>query len=93
MAAKHLVGLISPLQANATILDNACSPGIVMDELLASINDEAVKQSINVTAVDSSSAMIDLVKGKAENVWDILAEHVSARALAAEDLNSLPADT
>lgn len=91
--AKHLVSLASPITTNSKILDNACGTGIVIDELLASITDEAVKQSLIITAVDASPAMIDILKGKAENVWNIPSDHLSAKALTAEDLNTIPAET
>lgn len=90
--AKHLASLASPIAANAKILDNASGTGIVIDRLLSSIPEATVRETLRITAVDVSSAMLDVLNAKVENTWKIPVEHVHTEALAAENLEPLPAN-
>ena len=83
--AKHLISLASPLPPNAHILDNACGPGIVIDELLPTISSSA-KSSISIIAVDAAPAMINVVSARAEKDWKLSNNQVVAKASPGEDL-------
>ncbi|RVX67147.1 hypothetical protein B0A52_08581 [Exophiala mesophila] len=90
--ATHLVQLASPISGDAKILDNACGTGVVIDELLATVPDPQVRNSLKFTATDAASPMIDLVKGKVEEQWHIPADNITALALAAENLDEVASD-
>ncbi|EXJ55324.1 hypothetical protein A1O7_08251 [Cladophialophora yegresii CBS 114405] len=55
VVVHHLAKISSPLASGARLLDNACGTGIMIDEVLALINDRDVKESIRVTAVGRSA--------------------------------------
>jgi ubiquinone/menaquinone biosynthesis C-methylase UbiE len=92
VVAHHLSKISSPLRSGARLLDNACGTGIMIDEILALVNDREVKESIRITAVDAAPAMIEAIRSKNEARWKFTSDQLSAVALPAEELQSLPDD-
>jgi len=92
--AKHVASLISPIASHSKILDNASGTGIVIEEILHSIKDKDVRDSVAFTAVDASPAMIDIIKAKGQSggSWKIRENQLHAQPLAAENLDSLSSD-
>lgn len=94
MIAKYLASLISPIPSHARILDNATATGVMVEEILNSIQDHDVSDTVSITAVGAAPAMIDVVQSKArsDGTWKIREDQLHVEALAAEDLDSLPDD-
>ena len=91
--AKHLVALASPIEPNARILDNACGPGVVIDEILASVTDAPVKDSLKITAADAAQPMLDQLALNAETKWQLPSNQLEILNLPAEQLDSIPSDS
>lgn len=91
--AGHLVELASPIKSHASILDNACGTGILIDELLATISDVSCRDTLVITAADAAQPMLDQLSTKVKTKWQLPGDHLKAVNLAAEDLDSIPADS
>jgi ubiquinone/menaquinone biosynthesis C-methylase UbiE len=56
--ATHLISLLPPIDADSTVLDNACGNGIAAQEVLYKYPDTA----LSMTCVDSAKPMVDLAR-------------------------------
>jgi ubiquinone/menaquinone biosynthesis C-methylase UbiE len=92
VVAAHVAELLSPIAANSSILDNASGTGIMVERLLAANPDPQITSTLDVTCVDASPAMINLLKSKAES-WPISSSQLHASAISAEDLKTLGSES